>query len=261
LNFTLSDPHQIRVAASRTLARPEYRELSPILNRDVLGGQGFRGDTSLVRTLISNFDVRWEWYPNPGEMLSVALFAKHHDRPIEKVEVPTSGTSVLSFINAESAENFGVELEVRKELGNFAEFLNPLSVFGNLTLMTSEIRLGESAAASATNSNRPLAGQAPYIVNAGITYASNDSRASATVLYNRVGKRITAAGPNPLPDVYEMPRDVIDLSLRLPLFGSLGAKLDVKNLLDSPVEQRQGAVTRLRYTTGRVATLGLAWRR
>ncbi len=260
LNFTLSEVQQLRLSASRTLARPEYRELSPILNRDVLGGQGFVGDTALVRSLINNYDLRWEWYPNPGELISVALFAKHYDRPIERVEVPTSGTSVLSYINAKAAENYGVEIELRKDLGNVVEFLSPFTVFGNLTLMKSEIRLGDTGLASATNPNRPLAGQAPYVVNAGLTYSSENGRLSATALYNRVGKRISAAGPSPLPDVYEMPRDVIDVSLRVPVLQMLDAKLDMKNLLDSPFEQRQGEVTRLRYSAGRVFSLGLSWK-
>jgi hypothetical protein len=260
VKVTLTNNQQLRFSAARTLARPEYRELSPILNRDVLGGQGFRGDTALVRALINNFDARWEWYPNPGELVAVAVFAKQHQRPIERIEVPTSGTSILSFVNAESARNFGVELEVRKELGNIAPVLTPFTVFGNLTLMSSEIRLGENNAASATNANRPLVGQAPYVLNAGLSYAAFDDRWNATVLYNRVGKRIDAAGPAPLPDIYELPRDVLDFSLRAPVLGALDAKLDIRNILDAPYELRQGAVTRLSYTTGRILSVGLTWK-
>jgi outer membrane receptor protein involved in Fe transport len=226
----------------------------------VLGGQGFRGDTSLVRTLIDNYDVRWEWYPNPGELVSIALFAKNHDRPIERVEVPTSGTSVLSYINAASAQNLGVEFEFRKELGNIAWALEPLSVFGNVTLMSSEIRLGETGSASVTRSERPLAGQAPYVINAGITYSAASGETSATALFNRVGKRITAAGPLPLPDVYEMPRNVVDVALRFPLPAGISARMDFRNILDAPAVHRQGAVTRMYYTTGRSLTFGLGWK-
>jgi TonB-dependent receptor len=261
LNIALGETQQLRLSAARTVARPEYRELSPILNRDVLGGQGFRGDTTLVRSTIDNFDVRWEWYPNDGELVSVALFAKHHTKPIEKIEVPTSGTSVLSYINAQSADNYGVELEIRKELGYVAEFLTPFLVFSNVTLMTSEVRLGVNNSSSSTNPNRPLAGQAPYIINAGLTYASYDGSVSATALFNRVGKQIAAAGPAPLPDMYEMPRNALDLSLRLPFFAGMDAKVDARNLFDSRVELRQGAVSRLSYTTGRVFSFGLNWKR
>jgi hypothetical protein len=176
------------------------------------------------------------------------------------VEVPTSGTSVLSFINAEGAENFGIEFELRKELGNILYALQPFTVFGNLTLMSSEIRLGNNASASATNPNRALTGQAPYVVNAGLTYAPGSGAINATALYNRVGKRINAAGPLPLPDIYEMGRDVIDIAVRFPVAGGFGAKFDLKNILDTPVEHRQGAVTRLRYNTGRVMTFGLNWK-
>jgi outer membrane receptor protein involved in Fe transport len=260
LNVALNEAHQVRLSAARTLARPEYRELSPILNRDVLGGQGFQGDTSLVRTLINNFDFRWEWYPNPGELFSVALFAKLHDKPLEKVEVPTSGTSVMSYINANTAENYGVEVELRKQLLSVADFLSPFSVFGNLTLMNSRIRLGTEGTASATNPNRALVGQAPYVFNGGVTWAPGDGQLSLTGLYNRVGRRINAAGPIPLPDIYEMPRDVVDLSLRFPLLGVLDARIDAKNLLDSPFELRQGQVSRLSYSTGTTVSMGLSWK-
>jgi TonB-dependent receptor len=260
LNVFLTDAQNLRISVSQTLARPEYRELSPILNRDVLGGQGFRGDTALVRTLIRNADIRWEWYPNPGEILSVAFFAKHFSKPIERVEVPTSGTSVLSFINAEGATNFGVELEARKGLGRVAEILAPLSVFSNVTVMQSQIRLGSSAAASATNANRPMVGQAPYVVNAGVTWMSEGGSVSATTLYNVVGKRISAAGPSPLPDIYEMPRQMLDVSLRFPTFAGVEGKLDMKNLLDAPHVLSQGAVTRSRYSSGRTLSAGLSWR-
>lgn len=125
--------------------------------------------------------------------------------------------------------------------------------------MQSEIRLGADSVASVTNANRPMVGQAPYVVNAGVTYAPPGGRLSGTVLYNVVGRRIVAAGPNPLPDVYEQPRHGLDVSLRAPVGERLDVKLDGKNLLDAPHELRQGPVIRERYTTGRSVSLGLTW--
>ena len=116
LNADLTAAQTLRFSASQTLARPEYRELAPISYRDMLGEREVFGDSSLVRTLVQNFDARWEWYPSFGELVSVAVFAKRFDHPIEQVDVATSGVSQLSFINAESAFNYGVELELRKGL-------------------------------------------------------------------------------------------------------------------------------------------------
>ncbi len=261
LNVALGGTQQLRLSASRTVARPEYRELSPITSRDVIGGENLRGDENLERTRVSNADLRWEMYPAAGEILSVALFAKRFDQPIERVYGSGSGgTSYVFFTNARSADNYGVELELRKELGTLGPLFSPLTFFGNVTLMESRIHLYEGTQAAATNLSRRMVGQAPYVVNTGLTYSSNGGGATATLLYNRVGARLTAAGSSPLPDVIEQPRNVLDASLRLDLSQLVTMRLDTKNLLDSPYEVTQGTVLRERYLAGRTVQLGLQWK-
>jgi hypothetical protein len=127
--------------------------------------------------------------------------------------------------------------------------------------MRSDITLGNRGLASNTNDSRPMVGQAPYVLNGGVTYTSGSGRSSATLLFNRVGRRIVAAGAAPLPDNYEQARSVLDLSLRFPVVGSLAAKLDARNLLDSPFTVMQGDVVRERYSFGRVVSVGLSWQR
>jgi hypothetical protein len=261
LNLRLSDRQNVRLSASQTLARPEYRELAGVAYRDVLGGDNVVGNPELVRTLIQNADLRWEWYPDAGEVVSLGVFAKHFDDPIERIYLATSGTRVIKYVNAEAAQNYGVEVELRKGLGTFSQSLNPLSVFANATLMKSDIRIGDTGEASTTNDQRAMVGQAPYVVNAGLTWATETGASSATVLYNVVGRRIVSAGEVPLPDVYEQARNVVDLSLRLAISGSLSAKLDARNLLDEPYEIRQGTVVRESYRAGRTFSFGLSWKR
>src|SRR5690606_10294571 len=106
----------IRASASQTLARPEYREIAPVAGRDVLGGEQFRGNPDLARTLIRNFDLRWEWYPNAGEVLSFGVFAKSFVDPIERIYRGMSGTRVTEFQNAAGAFNVDLEAEARKGL-------------------------------------------------------------------------------------------------------------------------------------------------
>ncbi len=258
LILKLSDEHNLRLSASQTLARPEYRELAPVQVREVLAGDNVLGNPDLKRTLIRNLDLRWEWFAGTGEVLSLGLFAKGFENPIEQIFLATSGTRIISFANAESAENFGLELEVRKNLGTVARAFTPFTLFANATLMKSRIRIG-TGAASKLNDERSMVGQAPYVVNTGLTYTSRSGRASATVLFNLVGRRIVSASEAPLPDIYEEPRPRLDLSLRLPLLGSLSAKIDFKNLLDAPYQLTQGTVTRERYRSGRVLSAGLRW--
>jgi len=259
-NLKLTEAQSLRLSVSRTLARPEYRELSPITSRDVIGGDNIEGDPDLERTRIANADLRWEWYPASGEVVSAALFGKRFDKPIERVYRPVgSGSRTVFYLNADGADNYGVELELRKGLGFVSGALEPLTAFTNLTLMESKIRLGETTA-SATHKNRRMVGQSPYVVNAGLTYAPRSGATSATLLVNRIGERIDAAGDQPLPDVIEQARTALDFSLRFPLVSALSGRFDAKNLLDAPYETVQGTVLRDSYRTGRVFQLGLVWR-
>lgn len=261
LNYQISDAQQLRFSGALTLARPEYRELAPITSREVLNGDDVRGNSSLERTKIGNADARWEWYPRNGEIVSVGVFAKTFDNPIERVyQAAGSGTRVVFFTNARSATNYGLELEARKGLGFITPGLDRLQAFSNVTVMHSQIHLGEDTQASATNKSRPMVGQAPYVVNAGLSYLGYGNGLSATLLFNRVGPRIQAAGDAPLPDVIEQSRNAFDLSLRLPVAGAFSARLDAKNLLDSPYRVIQGTVTREQYRFGRTVQAGLVWR-
>ena len=258
ITYDLAAAHVLRLSATQTLSRPEYREMSPVNYRDVLGGLTVFGNPALERALIQNLDARWEWYPNPGEILSIGAFAKRFDRPIEKVLVATTGANALSFVNAEAAYNYGVELEVRKNLISVTPVLAPFSVFANATLMRSEIRPGNDSISSLTSAERPMVGQSPYIVNAGFIYTSPGG-VSATLLYNVAGRRILEAGSFPLPDTYEEARQVVDASFQAPLGGRLTFKFDAKNLLDAEYRVTQGSVTRHGYTTGRSFAAGLSW--
>jgi outer membrane receptor protein involved in Fe transport len=261
LNYQLTDAQQLRLSASRTLARPEYRELAPITSRDVLNGDDTRGNDNLQRTNVSNADARWEWYPHSGEIISAGVFAKQFNRPIERVyQAAGSGTRVVFYTNAKSATNYGVELEARKNLSFVVPSLDRFQAFANATVMQSQIHLGEDTQASATNKSRRMVGQAPYVLNGGLTYLARGNSTSATLLFNKVGPRIQAAGDRPLPDVIEQSRNALDLSVRFPVSGKFSARLDAKNLLDSPYTITQGTVTRENYRVGRVVQAGLLWR-
>ena len=258
VNVRLARDHTLRLSATQSLSRPEYRELAPISYRDMLGEREVFGDSSLVRALVQNYDARWEWYPTTSEVVSIGVFAKHFDNPIEQIDVATSGVSQLSYINAASAFNYGVELELRKGLGFIG--LWPVSFFTNVTLMKSAINTSNSNLSALTNDQRPMVGQAPYVVNTGLTYESLSGTASATLLYNVVGARITSAAVTPITvDTYERPRHVLDFSFRLGLSGGMSLRFDARNLLDSAYEERQGTVVRHRFTTGREFALGVNW--
>jgi outer membrane receptor protein involved in Fe transport len=259
LSWALSETQSLRVSATRTLSRPEYRELSPIAYADEGGDNELRGNPGLVRALIENYDVRWERYPSASEVLSVSLFAKRFHDPIERVYQATTGRPTIGFTNAKGATNYGIELDARKNLGLLGGWAQPFTAFANATAMQSRIEIGDELTA-ATNPNRAMVGQAPYVVNTGLTWTNLDGGVSATVLYNVVGKRIALAGVDPLPDTYEMPRHVLDLSLQLPVWAGVTARVNARNLLDAPYVEQTGSLVRRRYVTGRGVSVGLGWR-
>ncbi|MGK2962783.1 MAG: TonB-dependent receptor domain-containing protein, partial [Gemmatimonadaceae bacterium] len=196
-NLRLTEAQNLRLSATQTLARPEYRELAEVQYRDVIGGENVLGNPELRRTLIRNLDARWEWYPRPAEVLSIGIFAKRFKDPIERVFLATSGTRVVTFINADGADNLGIELEARAGLDRIAQSFSRFTAFSNVTLMKSRVSLGSDPRVAIEE--RAMVAQAPVVVNAGLSYASSDSPLSATLLFNHVGRRIVTASQRPLP--------------------------------------------------------------
>lgn len=260
LNYRLTDDQNLRFAASQTLSRPEYRELSPVPYFEQVGLLTTFGNPGLRRALIQNYDARWEWFPGAGEVVSVGLFAKRFTNPIEKVIILSAGAAALSYVNADRANNYGAELEFRKGLGLLSPVLVPFTLFANATLMTSDITPGNAGISALTNANRPMVGQSEYVVNTGLGWTNASGRWNATVLYNVAGRRIAEAGVSGLPDAYEEARHLVDASLQFPVLSQMSVKLDGKNLLDSPFRLTQGEVRRHAYHLGRVFALGLTWR-
>src|SRR6185436_19365948 len=132
-------------------------------------------------------------------------------------------------------------------------------LFANATLMKSQIQL-DPGTGSLTNAHRKMVGQAPYVLNAGLTWKHPTADASATLLFNRIGERITEAGEVPVPDVVEQPRNVLDGSVVFPLFNGLSGRADFKNLLDARYQITQGGVVREGYRAGRVFSIGFSWK-
>ena len=259
VNTKISETQNLRLGVTRTLARPEYRELAPVTFRDVLGGVSVTGNDQLQRSLIDNFDVRYEIFPNAGEVFSIGAFVKRFDRPVERIESATSGAYQALYQNAVSARDVGVELEARKSLGFLGSWARSFTGFSNITLMSSSVTLDTTRGLAVTDRTRRLVGQAPYVVNAGLTYSSVSGRTNATILYNVVGERIYAAGVAPLPNIVETPRDIVDLSVRFPIWRDVSGRFDARNLLDARYRFMQGNLEREGYNAGRSISFGLSW--
>lgn len=244
--YKINDKHQLRLSYGKTVNRPEFREVSPSVFYDFDLASNVQGNTDLKPCYIQNVDFRYEFYPSKGELISIAAFYKYFDSPIEWTYTVTGGTSlVYSYMNAQRANNYGIELDIRKDLSFIG--LPGFSWSFNGALIKSRVKFE----AGSKEEDRPMQGQSPYLVNTGLFYKNDKLQLDVALLYNRIGKRIIGVGRSEgttsgnealrVPDSYEMPRDVIDLSASKKFGNHWELKLSIRDLLAQKVYYKQFA--------------------
>jgi outer membrane receptor protein involved in Fe transport len=256
--FQLLDHMNLRAAYSYTLARPRFRELAPFLFHDYTRGINISGNPELAETRIHNGDLRWEWFTGETDVLASSLFVKRFEDPIERIVV-SAVTGDVSFGNADGATAVGLELEARFGLGRIHQTLSPWRLWSNATLTRTRITLADDQVGSQTSAERPLQGQAPYVVNLGSTWAPTGGPSEVTLLYNLVGRRISEVGFDTLPDTYRQPMHLIDLSASRRLRADLALKLGAQNLLNRKVVLKQGPFEVYRMSPGVAVSAALEW--
>ncbi len=228
----------VRAGYSATVNRPEFRELAPFSFYDFSTNNFIYGNPNLRTATIQNADVRYEIYPTLNEVLSLGAFVKNFTDPIEMFYVPGTGgggTRNFTFGNAKGAQSFGAEAEVRRSLnGWFTEgWLSHLGVLFNATYIHSEVDLGTTQGGQ--SATRPMMGQSPYVLNAGLYFSQPEKKLQYNILYNICGQRLFAIGSVGIPDIYEMPRNVIDATVSKGIGKHLEVKLSAQDILDQPV--------------------------
>lgn len=262
LIYTAREDVKVRAAASRTLDRPEFRELAPFQFTEATSLRQLFGNPDLESADIVSGDLRVDWFPAPGEIFSIGGFMKSMTDPIEQVFIAAASTA-YSFQNAKDATVYGLEIDSRVGLNRIAESLSDMSLQANYSWITSEVNVREDVSGfDPTNLVRPLEGQATYVLNLGVNYADlNDLEAG--VFFNRFGERLTAAAGAGVPDIYEQPRNSLDASIGFPLMGGAKAKVRATNLLDAAYlfSQEDNGINLVQreYRTGRTFSVGLSW--
>jgi TonB-dependent receptor len=255
--YRLNSNTNLRAAVSRTVNRPEFRELAPFEWTDVMGGQSARGNPLLETAKISSFDLRWEWFPDQFGVIAASVFYKDFSNPIERtllLAVELQST----WINTPGATNIGAELEFRRDLGFIADALSPFMVQLNYTYVDSEIDIGENPILTSTS--RPLVGQPDYAFNAVLEWAPPRWGTAVRLLYNSKGETLHQAGGVGLPDVYQKPYSTLDLvwKQRLGFLGDgLSLSITASNLTDEKYELTGGFEQR--YQRGRSFGLGVTY--
>lgn len=237
LTYSLTGRSNLRLSASRTVSRPEFREAANFSFYDFVRNVQIKGNTDLERSQNTNVDLRYEIYPSNGEIISASVFVKHFNKPIElRVD---AGSNVLNMIflyyNAKYALNYGLEAEIKKRLSFLGSqpWLEDLFIFANAAVIKSTVNV-DGLDVSVADKDRPMQGQSPYVINAGLTYAGS-GKTSASLLVNRIGHRIEAVGNDPraIPDIYENGRTVIDFQLSQKVLRRKGEiKLSISDLLN-----------------------------
>ena len=244
--YKFDDKHQVRLAYGKSVNRPEFREVSPSVYYDFDLASNVQGKVDLKSCYIHNVDLRYEFYPSRGEQITIAGFYKHFSNPIEWTYTVAGGTDlVYSYENAESADNFGVELDIRKDLSFIG--LRNFSLSFNGTLIHSRVNFPTGS----RYENRPMQGQSPYLVNTGLFYKNDKQQLSISLLYNRIGKRIIGVGRSEgstgsednarVPDSYEMPRDVLDFTISKKFGSHWEIKASIRDILAQEVSYKQFA--------------------
>jgi len=266
LIWSVRNDMNVRVHYSQTIARPSFRELAAYRSYDPILDDLLDGNPNLQMSAIANYDLRWEWFPKPGELLSVSLFYKSLENAIERKYEDIQG-SAITFDNRAEGTVFGLEFEARKNLGFLDANLSLFSLGGNVSLIGSETELtdAEFAAKSAlvpgTSRTRQLYDQSPYIINLDLSYDNPYSGTTASIIYNVAGPRITIASLN-TEDVFEQPAPGLDFIIGQKIGRHLTIKFAAKNLLNPTFERTYGEDSSLIYSSykkGRSYGLSLSY--
>jgi len=229
LTYSLNAKSNIRLSGSQTVSRPEFRELALFNYYDFISQTSVTGNPNLKRAKIFNADLRYELYPSASEAFTVSGFYKNFNDPIEQL-INSNSTPVvrgINYLNADQANSLGLELDIRKKLSFLGDksWLTNLTAFANASYIYSKVQ--------GVGIDRPLQGQSPYLINAGLQYFSPKSAITFTSVYNRIGQRIFLVGYQGYSDIYENARDVLDLQLSKRVLKSQAEiKLNVGDILN-----------------------------
>ncbi len=261
LVFNLKEAQNLRLSATRTIARPSFKELSyaeildPITGRTFIGGlfpETTNGGTevlwdgNLTSTRINNFDIRWESFQERAQTFSISAFYKSFDKPIEIVQF-LSDPGSFQPRNVGNGSVLGLEVEFRKALTFISPSLQNFMWNTNVTVTESSIKMSESEFRSRTLSaregetvgnTRDMAGQAPYIINTGISYNNFTSGWEAGIFYNVQGPTLNFVGFGNRTDTYTVPFHALNFNFNKS-FGAderIQANFGVENILNDKRE-------------------------
>jgi outer membrane receptor protein involved in Fe transport len=254
----------LRLSYSQSVARPEFRELAPATFPKIAGERERRGNPDLVQSDITSYDIRWEWFFSPLELVSAGFFYKDLSGPIEQVTVIIGTDPVDTWVNGGDATLYGIEVEGRKDFAFVNERLRPLSLMVNGSWADSSVDIPAQQFFGLTTLQSSSSRRWSASRRSSSTPRSSGARPTSSrrrMLYFTAAQSIASAGFNGLDDIEFQRRDQLDAVFLMPLkqyFGyPLTLRLSAENILNSPYVYTQGPIVQEKYTTGVKFTIGL----
>lgn len=256
VNWSFTDTQQLRLAVSKTVARPDFKETANAYYQDLEFGAQIFGNPFLETSDIENADLRWEWYydEDGDDSLSIAVFTKDIDNAIERVVIPASGTAAnaRTFQNAQSAELTGIEIEGRFTFQPFNSGDSELFIDLNAASIESEVDLGNGQ-------TRAMQGQPEYTANVILGYDNFSTGQQLTLLFNQNGEMIADTGIQGAADIVLEPRMDLQLVYRWDVSDAITMRAKIDNLLNSKFEYTQGGNLFQQYERGSGFSVTVDW--
>ncbi len=238
LIYSLTENANLRSSYSKTIARPSFKEASNVTIFDPVSNIVYLGNLDIQPSYINNFDLRYELFPGNGEIIAASVFYKRFKDPIELVTYSAAATDNFQARNVGEAQVYGAEIELRKQLTeNFSVRFNSSIIEarqefdrtpgGEYDSKSLNLRDGETI-----KDYRPLQGQSPFLINAGIDYQKEAF--SGNLTFNTQGKTLEVVGIAGAPDIYTMPFNSLNLNLehKLGENQNKAIRLRIRNLLN-----------------------------
>lgn len=267
--YEIVENMQVRLAFSQTVNRPDMRELSTARFVDDERNLPVEGNPELRIAEIDNYDARFEWYFASGESLTVGAFYKKFTNPIEQSSRAFGEGRLLTYVNGESAELMGIEVEVEKILF-FQDWFGwdwlgtrEMFVKANGSYIDAETRTAEADLGIVTNAVRPFQGQSEWLANLQFGWRDYDRGENLAVVLNYTGRRLALVGVFENPDEFETPPIMLNVaySKEIPIGESLlELSLEANNLLGDEIRFSQNGVVTEGYELGRTFSLGLTYK-